>query len=322
MRKRMKRLCVLLSAVMMLSAASVTAYATETETVQETTVIEEQFTDETQAETSEEESGEAVITRETVAEFETDAADETTEDADSEDNSEKDSEEESDSTEENYAFTVDGNGTVVDNVVDESSGKEFYTIQTANNNTFFLIIDYDSSSQNVYMLSMIDENDLADFLSEETEDGGTGLTTATVVLEEESATTETDAAETAVTSETGESGTSNNSMATLLILAVLGALIAGAYYYFKIYKPKHDGSFSDDETSSILTRGETVNEDENEKMRRMLIIPAARTIQNVKRNMKGKMAIIWRKTRIMSKHPGLAGKGRQLELTGKTGCFL
>ena len=49
------------------------------------------------------------------------------------------------------AFSVDGNGTVLDNMTDHKSGKEFYTIQTANNNTYFIIIDHASTTQNVYM---------------------------------------------------------------------------------------------------------------------------------------------------------------------------
>ena len=87
----------------------------------------------------------------------------------------EDDTDESDSTEKaDDAFSVDGNGEVLDNVMDEKSGKEFYTITTANNNTYYLIIDHSSSTKNVYMLSMIDENDLKEFLSEEEpEDTGT-----------------------------------------------------------------------------------------------------------------------------------------------------
>ena len=63
-------------------------------------------------------------------------------------------------------FTADGNGTLQDEA-NSSQNKLFYTVTTKNNNTFFLIIDKDRTSDNVYMLSMIDEADLQDFIEEE-----------------------------------------------------------------------------------------------------------------------------------------------------------
>ena len=64
---------------------------------------------------------------------------------------------------EDTAFSVPGNAEVLDHVTDGSS-KEFYTIKTANNNTFYLVVDRSQTAQNVYMLSTIDENDLKDFI--------------------------------------------------------------------------------------------------------------------------------------------------------------
>ena len=46
------------------------------------------------------------------------------------------------------------------------STKEFLTVQTKNGNTFFLVLDRSSNKENVYMLSMIDEDDLAEFVTE------------------------------------------------------------------------------------------------------------------------------------------------------------
>ena len=59
------------------------------------------------------------------------------------------------------AFSVPGNGEVLDEIR-SSSDKEFYTIQTANNTTYYLVIDHSGNTDNVYMLSLIDENDLAE----------------------------------------------------------------------------------------------------------------------------------------------------------------
>lgn len=45
-------------------------------------------------------------------------------------------------------FTPNGTGTVVDNATDED-GKEFYTIQTADENVFYLVIDKQRGTENV-----------------------------------------------------------------------------------------------------------------------------------------------------------------------------
>jgi hypothetical protein len=154
------------------------------------------------------------------------------------------------------AFSVAGNGTVLDDVTD-TSDKDFYTIQTANNNTFFLIIDRSGTTENVYMLSMIDENDLKDFLDEEENTVATATPTPSVVLEEEPAT------ETPAVVEQEQTATSSSqNMGSLVILLALAVAVAGGYYYLKIYKPKKDGDFSDDEDLEYLDDGVTINEDD------------------------------------------------------------
>ena len=42
--------------------------------------------------------------------------------------------------------------------------KQFLTIQTKKGNTFYMVIDRSSTSENVYMMSLVDENDLAELL--------------------------------------------------------------------------------------------------------------------------------------------------------------
>ena len=56
-------------------------------------------------------------------------------------------------------FTPDGTGTVVDKATDKD-GKEFYTITTPDENIFFLVIDNQKSSENVYFLNAVTETDL------------------------------------------------------------------------------------------------------------------------------------------------------------------
>ena len=73
-------------------------------------------------------------------------------------------------TDDNKSFSVPGNAEVLDDIEGDSS-KEFLTVTTKNNNTFYIVIDRSSTTDNVYMLSQIDENDLKDFLEEEPDQG-------------------------------------------------------------------------------------------------------------------------------------------------------
>lgn len=59
-------------------------------------------------------------------------------------------------------FTPD-NGEVINDITDDSS-KEFFTVTTANGNTYFLIIDRSQNTENVYILSVISEADIQDFI--------------------------------------------------------------------------------------------------------------------------------------------------------------
>ncbi|BFK99396.1 hypothetical protein K070079E91_17470 [Eisenbergiella porci] len=56
-------------------------------------------------------------------------------------------------------FTPDGTGTVVDNATDED-GKEFFTITTADEAVFYLVIDRQRSTENVYFLNAVTVSDL------------------------------------------------------------------------------------------------------------------------------------------------------------------
>lgn len=159
------------------------------------------------------------------------------------------------------AFSTPGNGEVKDDITDDST-KEFLTVTTKNNNTFYIVIDRSATSQNVYMLSQIDEQDLADFLDKDS--------TATVITPQEDASSkvvldETDSAAddtkdtSADTEEKASTKTNPGAMAAILLLAIGGV---GAYYYFKIYKPKKEAE-EDDEPEGLETEGlDTLSEED------------------------------------------------------------
>lgn len=80
---------------------------------------------------------------------------------------------------EENAFSTPGNATLGD-MIKSSGSKDFYTIRTDNDNTFYLVIDHSGNMDNVYMLSAIDENDLKDFLEDDDESSGSLVLPETV----------------------------------------------------------------------------------------------------------------------------------------------
>ena len=134
------------------------------------------------------------------------------------------------------AFSVPGNGEVVDHITKDSS-KEFYTIRTANNNTFYLVVDKAQNTQNVYMLSTIDE------------------TEPSVVIPE----TEQPPEEKPKEEEPQKDG-SKNMMGVIGLVALLGL---GGFYFLKI-RSKKETEEAPSENLEIGDGLETVNEDEDE----------------------------------------------------------
>ena len=242
-----------MTVISVISMMSMTAFAAEGDVIDESfsgvEIPAEELTEGGETVTMPEETTDPTVTEDVPGVDDT-VTDETTDTEDGTD--------ESDSTDKaDDAFSVDGNGEVLDNVTDEKSGKEFYTITTANNNTYYLIIDHSSNTKNVYMLSMIDENDLKEFLSEEEPEvpEDTGTPPAVDFGDEPSGD------ETPDDSEPEEPKKNNNILSTVLIILVLGAIAGGGYFYFKIYKPKKEAQISD-EDMEYVDEGVTINEDE------------------------------------------------------------
>lgn len=235
-KKMNKKMAGLLLGVMMLFTASTTAFAYVDESAEASkaeTTQTEQSTD--KEDKKDDKKDEAASTSEVLTEAGTDKG---------------------------TAFTTPGNGEVKDDITDDST-KEFLTVTTKNNNTFYIVIDRSSTSQNVYMLSQIDENDLSEFLDKDS--------TATVVtpqpdtskvVRDETSNEDVDKEATVDPENTVSAKTNMGAMATILILALGGV---AAYYYFKIYKPKKEED-EDDQPEGLETGGleEVLDEEESE----------------------------------------------------------
>ncbi|MCD8336392.1 MAG: DUF4366 domain-containing protein [Lachnospiraceae bacterium] len=156
---------------------------------------------------------------------------------------------------EDTPFSISGNGEVLDDITDEGS-KEFFTITTKNGSTYFLVIDRSSTAENVYLLSMIDEYDLQDFLEEteasllQTEEVLTETEAqAAVIIPETAAQAETEETETEGVIEEDEPGTT-----FLLLMVAAGVIIAGVlYFYFKVYRPGEEEDSGESENMEMDT---------------------------------------------------------------------
>lgn len=153
----------------------------------------------------------------------------------------------------NSAFSTPGNAQLVDDKENDDT-KQFLTIQTKKGNTFYMVIDRSSNTENVYMMSLVDENDLAEFLDETEKEKETEE--STVVIPE---TTPSAEEETEVKKEE-KSGMNVKGLAAIVVAAILG--FAG----IAVYK-KHGRSKDEDYVSEQLefSDGPYVNEEDDEK---------------------------------------------------------
>lgn len=153
-------------------------------------------------------------------------------------------------------FSTDGTGTVVDNATDED-GKEFYTITTPDENIFYLVIDKQKTTDNVYFLNAVTEADLLP-LAEKSEEE-----TETPVPEPEPEPTETPEEVTEP-----EPDAPDRNLPAILLVGAVALIGGGAGYYLKIYKPKHQAPDLEDDYCEYEEEAieEDTEEPDNEDM--------------------------------------------------------
>ena len=145
-------------------------------------------------------------------------------------------------------FTPDGTGTVVDNATDEE-GKEFFTIMTPSENVFYLVIDRQRSTENVYFLNAVTESDL--------------LALAQPAPKPEPAPTpEQPDPEPAPEVEPPEQPEKKSNTGPLVIVLLLAGVGGGAAYYFKVLRPKRQGQPEEDLDEAEYMEDDTAGEDD------------------------------------------------------------
>ena len=187
-------------------------------------------------------------------------------------------------------FTPDGQATVTDNAT-EADGKEFYTITTPEGNVFYLVIDHERNTENVYFLNAVTETDLL-ALAAKAEEKDQGSESAvplpeTCTCEEKCEAgmvdlscpvckndlasckgkeAENPGEEGTQTMETTDEGTGEKDAdaGMYIVLCLAMAAAGGAGYYFKIYKPKHELDDAEDLEELLGDEEEVAEEEEDE----------------------------------------------------------
>jgi hypothetical protein len=132
-----------------------------------------------------------------------------------------------------HPFTPDGTGTVVDNATD-GDGKEFFTVKTPDGNVFYLIVDRQRNTDNVYLLNAVTEDDLASLAKE-----GDGKTAGTGKPSPTSPPVTPPAATPEPPAPPAPEKSSNTGSIVFIVIAIVA--VGGAGYYFKIVRPKQNG---------------------------------------------------------------------------------
>lgn len=159
-------------------------------------------------------------------------------------------------------------------------GKEFYTIQTASDKVFYLIIDRDGEEEMVYFLTEITENDLLNTTTDNSDTlpkNSAALESAIPVTEgalpnnnseltkdaeqTEDNTEDTDSTEETENEPEEAAQKEESPMMSYLILGGLGVALIGGAYYFKVVRKKKE-DFIEDEDEDEEDAEEYENEDE------------------------------------------------------------
>ena len=161
------------------------------------------------------------------------------------------------------------------------TGKEFYTIQTASEKVFYLIIDRDGEEEVVYFLTEVTENDLLNVTADNSDtlpQNSAALESAIPVTEgalpnnngeqekeEETAEelTEDGEEENTEESEPEPEKTGENPMATYIILGIVAVAAIGGGYYFKVVRKKKE-EFLDEDDDEEDEEEEYEDDEENE----------------------------------------------------------
>jgi hypothetical protein len=141
------------------------------------------------------------------------------------------------------AFTPSGGGTVLDTATDED-GKEFFTITTTDGSVYYLIVDRQRGTENVYFLTAVTKGDLTGLA----EDADTAMTPE-LTSPDPTGPIQDEAEQTGPLPEPEQSEEDKDSgtTGTVIFILVAAAAAGAAGYYFKVVRPRGQAADEDDE---------------------------------------------------------------------------
>ena len=165
-------------------------------------------------------------------------------------------------------------------------GKEFYTIQTASDKVFYLIIDRDGEEEMVYFLTEITENDLLNATSDNSEilpknsaalesaipagedalpnNNGEKLEDTQQTEENTEETENTEDEESTEENEPEEKAADPDSVISYILMGAFAIAFIGGAYYFKVVRKKKE-DFIEDEDEDDEDHEEYENEEEEQE---------------------------------------------------------
>lgn len=165
---------------------------------------------------------------------------------------------------ESTPFSMPGNGELVDDVKDGGTSKQFLTVQTKNGNTFYIVVDRSGNTENVYMLSLVDENDLAEFI--ETADSSEDA--AVLEIPEPELDLETSAeeeeAEDGQEDDADDGKPEKGTGRSILLILILGVCAAGICYCLKTARARKEPDSADEESLEFYSDYEESRGDSSE----------------------------------------------------------
>ena len=176
-----------------------------------------------------------------------------------------------------------GQGTVIDNASGTAaeSGREFFTIATPDENVFYLVIDRQRDSENVYFLNAVTESDLMALAQKDAEGpsqsavpdpapvcsctqkcvpGAVNAACPVCILSWQDCASTVEAP--GQTDPEPEKQSDGGGTGTIIVVLLAALAVGGAGWYIKIYKPKHDLDSAEDFDELTGEDEETVNEDD------------------------------------------------------------
>lgn len=156
-------------------------------------------------------------------------------------------------------FSMPGNAKLVDDAGDDGT-KQFLSVQTKNGNVFYIVVDRSGSTENVYMMSLVDENDLKEFVEEDSGEDmeGQGIIQPVPDLETSADTETGDGQE---KQEDEKKGRKKGTAGIIPALLVFGGCAAGIYYFKMLRHKREAGTDTDEEMEFYDEYGEEQKEE-------------------------------------------------------------